>query len=955
MKKIVSCLLLAAMLLTILPATVVSVFADGKTELDAKWHVGYVGHATNSNCKNDLKDGGGGGTYYYTDIITIAKAGTKISFTLDKDYPYNNIWLFSEWKQSGSSWVFDPAGVNVAATLESGKSVNHIDFVGQKYVDGKMEYSFISDHDNQSIRICIRAAANSTGPKVYQEATTQPSTKAQLAALEFTATFESDGTVQNIRWFNGYTSSETNTNGSAREWKYCSGNYAFSGFIKVPKAGTKISYTSSQAGSSSFNSFTRYKLVNGYYTYDIGVASNSSFTKKGTTFSYVTKTDNEVIRIGCQPSLGYDTVEVSAPVTVKWEATTETPTEDIVGNNKTEWPDPELQSIVTGAPLIGTELKDLEWVTGYIGSQYKDNVSQQLVYTSPSNQYYFTSDAFKVAKAGTTVYFFDHTYTDFGGGTLSSPSALAISHWTEEGRNGELDKSKEYLTGCEVYNVEMTENYRLYAYTTTEDNEIIRICLRLASPIQGEKFIPPVYLVEPSDFDAEQPASTVMPGTVSAAKLYEGNYTDPSGVAVGYKYYLPYAGQTPDGQYAIVFDNSADGKIAEYLATKAVKNAIVLQYSGALDVSLRLLDEFVKNYPIKVSDIMLVGGDELAAHAKQYECIRLANAFLYTGTGNAPTFEYAACQKLGEYLETSVNWLLGKYSNYYNVLEGLKMYAIGDSYFGGSSLGQHQTWVNLMGYKYDMTFHNYGIGGNTVASAAGINSDSPPMYTRYDELPTDGDIYILEGGRNDRHYNVPFGDNDSMDGNTFKGAFNIMIAGIREKNPDAMFVLVTPWSSKKESGYLGTNDDYADALQELADYYNDPHIVCLYAADVDFTGIDMSDPNCRKEYCLTASDYSHLNANGMYMVLPAFEKWIAGKYAKLNNLQNTNDASDNELFLSIVDDAVEDTTTADETTVVSDTDPAVTENGCNGCAGLSAFAALLALLCTAAVVIIKKK
>ncbi len=957
MKRFVSYLLLAAMVLTLLPATVVSAFADGKTELPVEWHMGYIGAATNSNAKNDLKDGGGGGTYYYTDVITIPKAGTKISFTLDKNYPYNNIWLFSEWKQSGSNWIFDPAGANVATTFENGKDISKIDFVGQKYVNGKMEYSFISDHDNQSIRICTRTQANSTGPKVYQETTTEPSTKAQLAALEFTATFEADGTVKNIRWFNGYTSSETNDNGSAREWKYCSNAYAFSGFIKVPKAGTKISYTSGQAGSAAFNAFTRYKLVNGYYTYDIGVASNSSYTKSGTTFSYVTKTDNEIIRIGCNPKLNYETVEVAEPVEVKWEATTDKATEDLVGSTKTEWPAPELLSLVTGAPLIGKELADLEWVSGYIGSQYKDNVSQQLVYTSPGNQYYFTSDAFKVPKAGTTVYFFDQTYSDFGGGTLSSPSALAVSHWTEEGRNGTLDKSKEYLTGCEVYNLGMTENYRLYAYTTKEANEIIRLCLRLASPIQGEKLIPPVYLVEPSDFDAEQPAETVKPGTVSAAKLYEGSYTDANGTVVGYKYYLPYAGQTADGQYALVFDNSADGKVAEFLATKAVKKAIVVQFNGALDVSLRLLDEFVKDYPVKVSDIMLVGGDELAAHAKKFETIRLANAFLYTGTGAAPKFEYAACQKLGDNMEESVNWLLGKYSNYYNVLEGLKMYAMGDSYFGGSGLGQHQTWVNLMGYKYDMTFHNFGIGGNTVASASGINSDSPPMHTRFEEMPTDGDIYLLEGGRNDRHYSVPFGTNDSMDGKTFKGAFNIMIKGIREKNPDAMIVLVTPWSSKKENAYLGTNDDYADALQELADSYNDPHIVCLYAADVEFTEIDMSDPACRKEYCLSASDYSHLNAKGMYMVLPKFDKWIASKYAALNKLQNTNDASDKDLFFTISEDVVdtttgETTTEPDSTTTVVD---ATTEAPEKGCGGFSVFAAMLALICTAAVVVIKKK
>lgn len=37
------------------------------------------------------------------------------------------------------------------------------------------------------------------------------------------------------------------------------------------------------------------------------------------------------------------------------------------------------------------------------------------------------------------------------------------------------------------------------------------------------------------------------------------------------------------------------------------------------------------------------------------------------------------------------------------------------------------------------------------------------------------------GGRNDRHYPVPFGENDSRDKNTFKGALNIIIDAIKEK------------------------------------------------------------------------------------------------------------------------------------------------------------------------------
>ena len=39
---------------------------------------------------------------------------------------------------------------------------------------------------------------------------------------------------------------------------------------------------------------------------------------------------------------------------------------------------------------------------------------------------------------------------------------------------------------------------------------------------------------------------------------------------------------------------------------------------------------------------------------------------------------------------------------YYPELEGITMYAMGDSYFGGSSLGKEVTWVNKLGNKYKM-------------------------------------------------------------------------------------------------------------------------------------------------------------------------------------------------------------------------------------------------------------
>lgn len=941
MKKIVSAILLAAMVLAMIPAAFIGVFAAERTELDLKWNDGYIGCNTNAK-KNMEVPGGGGGGWQYTDVFTVPKAGTKIVFDLEKSsYPTNAVYVFSSWKKDGDKWVIDLDGANVAGMAS-------YEFIGQK----NGHYEFVTDRDNQNIRLCTKKGTF----KVYAEETTDKSTLQQLRDLEFTATFADNGKVEGIKWFCGYASSATNTNGSAKEAKYFSADYAVSNLIRVPKAGTKITYTISSNPNANYNAFTVYKLDGSHYTYDFGYAATDSLVRSGNTFTYITANDNEVIRLSCKPAVGYTTVFLdTAPVEVKWEATTEKPTAGT--KQETVWPDPDLLSLVTGASLIGEKL-DLKWETGYVGSQYQDNKSKRLTFVSQgASAVYYTSAVFTVPKAGTTIYFFDQNFTDHDGGKYSSTSALTVSHWKQIHGAWEFDSSKEYLTGCEVYQLDLTEKYRAYAYTTTEKNEKIRLCLRYAPMYSGEDAkIPPVYLVTPSDLSVK--------GNDNAG-LTAGSYTDASGAKVEFSYYLPYGSGKAEKQYALVFDTSADSAVAKELASRRVKNAIVIAYpSEDMALAGRLLDNAVKVLPVKVRDLLFVGGDAIASHAAKFENIRLCKALLYTGSGKAPATSYAKVKALGDFENTAkaAEWVIDNYSNYYSLLEGLKLYAIGDSYFGGSGLGQHQTWVNLLGYKYGMNFHNYGIGGNQVALITkNPDSNSPSMCVRYEELPTDGDIYIIEGGRNDRHHSVPFGDPDSTDITTYSGALNKIISYITEKNPNAFIVLVTPWSHKSEGkgNYIGTNDDYADAMKKVAEKYKTDRIVCLYAADTEWTGINMSDADCRTKYCLNPNDVSHLNANGMYMVEPKFEQFIAEKYAKYKGIDLVDEAKDAEKFLKAAEPENPENPGSDETPAETTTGTPGTQGGesssCSCASGmLTALAVAVCALVSLSVAVIKK-
>ena len=223
--------------------------------------------------------------------------------------------------------------------------------------------------------------------------------------------------------------------------------------------------------------------------------------------------------------------------------------------------------------------------------------------------------------------------------------------------------------------------------------------------------------------------------------------------------------------------------------------------------------------------------------------------------------------------------VLKSQEDFNKLLAGITMYAMGDSYFGGSSLGKEGTWVNLLGEKYGMDYVNYGIGGSTMSDYV---TDKNPMVLRYTRMAKgDADIILLEGGRNDRSKEVPIGDFESRDSKTFMGSINIMLDGMLKTYPNALIILITPWNHTGKVADTGLcNVDYANAMRKLAEHRNDKRIVCLYAADPSLVGVDMNDASFRAKYCIKPDDVSHLNLDGMKMVLPFMEQFIASEYAK---------------------------------------------------------------------------
>lgn len=213
---------------------------------------------------------------------------------------------------------------------------------------------------------------------------------------------------------------------------------------------------------------------------------------------------------------------------------------------------------------------------------------------------------------------------------------------------------------------------------------------------------------------------------------------------------------------------------------------------------------------------------------------------------------------------------------YYDVLEGKTIDLIGDSYFAGHILDPSQVWPSLLAEKYGMTCVNYGINGSSLSNYTTENS---PMVDRYESMPdNDPDIVLVDGGRNDYNLNVPIGEDGSTDTKTMKGALRTLLTGLQEKYPGAKIICITVWEvGNKANGLDLVCSDYGRAMIEVCE---DMGVACINAMDSEDIGVDMTDIRFRRQYCLTHSDISHLNLEGMKLVLPVFEAHIAEIYSE---------------------------------------------------------------------------
>ena len=111
--------------------------------------------------------------YAHTDVITVAKAGTKLTFTDDvktNSWASNGCYVVSSWKLDGDGeWVLDKDGTNIPGKYAASKTITctegydtFVERYGTEDDDGSITYTYITSKDNENIMFCYYAGKGTT-------------------------------------------------------------------------------------------------------------------------------------------------------------------------------------------------------------------------------------------------------------------------------------------------------------------------------------------------------------------------------------------------------------------------------------------------------------------------------------------------------------------------------------------------------------------------------------------------------------------------------------------------------------------------------------------------------------------------------------------------------------------------------------------------------------------------
>ena len=233
--------------------------------------------------------------------------------------------------------------------------------------------------------------------------------------------------IVDTNWQLGYVGSSTNSSGFVNVLNPNGGSYSYSDVIDMGPAGSTISFADDASGYASAAAyvFSFWKKNGEEFELDLEANNIPGYSVAASrSYEFVTTEDNQAIRVTYRS-------EQKADMTPEFE-----------------------EIFVDGAKI------DVVWNFGYV------KADGSIVASGSAYSY---TDVIVVPKAGSKVTFTD---TNKNGTAFCSNSAFVFSTWTKDGENW------VFASGVKGEEGTFTSAPVVYSYTSTKDNELVRLCYR---------------------------------------------------------------------------------------------------------------------------------------------------------------------------------------------------------------------------------------------------------------------------------------------------------------------------------------------------------------------------------------------------------------------------------------------------------------------------------------------
>lgn len=170
--------------------------------------------------------------------------------------------------------------------------------------------------------------------------------------------------------------------------------------------------------------------------------------------------------------------------------------------------------------------------------------------------------------------------------------------------------------------------------------------------------------------------------------------------------------------------------------------------------------------------------------------------------------------------------------------------------FLGDSITADTIYTEKFYYEYLNDILNFGsvakdaTAGSCISATSDYANNNRPLIGRYQSIPN-GDLIVIFMGTNDFGHATPLGTINDTEDESFYGALNVIIPGIKSAHPNSQIVMVTPMHRNlKSTGMDYANDsepnkkgatlvDYVNAIKAICDKY-DLYVIDLFnVAELD--------------------------------------------------------------------------------------------------------------------------